>query len=73
MLFRLGFIVLDRNVFGFQVKPILKRGSIKNIREYTIMHNYIEMLYEKDPESFSQSANSERLNSMLNEYHNRNP
>ena len=72
LLFRFGVIVLDRNVFGFQVNPILKRGIIRNSREYRVMHNYIEMLFEQDPDNFNQNPNTEKLNSMMNVYHSEN-
>ncbi|MCH8499073.1 MAG: hypothetical protein LAT63_11390 [Marinobacter sp.] len=68
-LFRFGVIVLDRQVFGFQINPILRRGKIRNIREYKIMHNYIEMLFERDPELFNQSPDTAKLNSLMNAYH----
>jgi hypothetical protein len=71
-LFRFGVIVLDRHVFGFQVNPILRRGKIRNIREYKIMHNYIEMLFERDPELFDQSPDTAKLNSLMNAYHSEN-
>lgn len=71
-LLRLGVIVLDRHVFGFQVNPILRRGKIRSIREYKIMHNYIEMLFERDPELFNQNPETARLNSLMNAYHSEN-
>lgn len=67
-LFRFGVIVLDRKVFDFQVKPILNRGKIRNIREYRVMHNYIEMLFERDPELFNQNPETAKLNSMMNAF-----
>jgi hypothetical protein len=68
VLFRFDIIVLDRQVFGFQVNPILRRGRIRNIREYKIMHNYIEMLFERDPDLFNESPDTARLNTLMNAY-----
>ena len=68
LLFKFGVIVLDRKVFGFQVNPILHRGKIRNLREYRVMHNYIEMLFEQDPELFNQSPKTAKLNSMMNAF-----
>lgn len=72
LLFKFGVIFLDRNVFCFQVNPILKRGEIRNIREYRIIHNYIEMLFEKDPDGFNQSPNTKNMNIMINVYYSEN-
>lgn len=72
LLFRFGIVVLDRKVFNFQIDPILSRGKIKNIREYKIMHNYIEMLFERDPDEFHESSDTTKLNKMMNAYHNEN-
>jgi hypothetical protein len=72
LLFRSGIVVLDRKVFNFQVDPILSRGRIRNIREYKVMHNYIEMLFEQDPDGFNENSNTTKLNKMMNEYHDEN-
>ena len=65
--------MLDRNVFGFQINPILRRGEIKNINQYRIVHNYIEMVFENDPELFHKDPSIERLNSMMGKYHADHP
>lgn len=72
LLFRFGIVVLDRKVFNFQVDPILSRGRIRNIREYKIMHNYIEMLFERDPDGFNGSSDTKKLNEIMNTYHDEN-
>ncbi len=72
LLFRFGVVVLDRKVFDFQVDPILSRGRIRNIREYKIMHNYIEMLFERDPDGFNENSDTAKLNKMMNAYHDEN-
>ena len=72
LLFRFGIVVLDRKVFNFQIDPILSRGRIRNIREYKIMHNYIEMLFERDPDGFNESSDTIKLNKMMNTYHDEN-
>ena len=72
LLFKEGFVVLDRKVFGFQINPIVKRGEIRNIREYKIMHNYIEMLFEQNPDKFEKSSETSKMNKMMNLYHEKN-
>jgi len=72
LLFRYGVFVIDRKVFDFQASPIIKRGVIRNIREYRIMHNYIEMLFEKDPNGSSSNHDSKKLDSMMSAYHSEN-
>ncbi|AOW76896.1 hypothetical protein A3Q34_08530 [Colwellia sp. PAMC 20917] len=66
--FKFGYIVLDRKVFRFQVSHILKRGRINNIREYRVIHNYIEMLFENDPDSFEVNPSLPLLNKMMNDF-----
>jgi hypothetical protein len=72
LLFRFGVVVLDRKVFDFQINPILSRGRIRNIREYKVMHNYIEMLFERDPDGFTENSDTTKLNKMMNKYHDEN-
>jgi hypothetical protein len=72
LLFRFGIVVLDRKVFDFQIDPILRRGRIRNIREYKIMHNYIEMLFERDSGGFNESSDTTKLRRMMNTYHDEN-
>ena len=72
LLMRAGVIVLDRNVFEFQSKPIINRGEIRNIREYKVIHNYIEMRFEKDPIGFESRQETKKLNKLMNDYHANN-
>lgn len=69
--FQMGYFVLDRNVFGFQISPVLKRGKIENLRQYRIVHNYLEMQFEKSPGHFSNDEIVKKLNSMMSEFHSR--
>ncbi len=68
LLMRFGFIVFDRHVFDFQVQPIIKADKVTNIREYKIIHEYIEMSFEKDADKFASDPLFVRLDSMLGEY-----
>jgi hypothetical protein len=68
LLFKFGYIVLDRKIFRFQVSHILKRGRINNIREYRVIHNYIEMLFEIDPDTFEVNPSLPLLNKMMNDF-----
>jgi len=68
-LMKYGYIVFDRNVFYFQVSHIIERGKINNIREYKVMHNYIEMLFERDAHEFNKNPAVDKLNLMMNEFH----
>ncbi|CCN34753.1 exported hypothetical protein [Vibrio nigripulchritudo SO65] len=70
--FRFGFIVLDRCVFEFQLTPILKRGEIANLREYSVVHQYIEMKFEQDSESFQESEKIDRLNEIISNFDSQN-
>ncbi len=69
---KFDFIVLDRNVFYFQVSHIIKRQRINNLREYRAMHNYIEMLFERDPDSFETNPKLRLLNKMMGDYDSAN-
>ncbi len=69
LLFKQGLIVLDRNVFKFQIDPVLKRGKITNRRDYKIVHNFIEMSYDKDPDSAEQFPKVKKLNDMMAKFH----
>lgn len=71
--FRSGLIVLDRNVFGFQIDPIIKSGTIANINQYRIVHSYLEMKFEENPDSFESSETITKLNSMMAAFHENNP
>lgn len=72
-LFRVGVFVLDRNVFWFQIDPILKSGEIRNINQYRIVHNYVEMMFERDPDRYDKDPKVKRANEILVEYHDSNP
>lgn len=66
---RSGYLVIDRYVFGFQINPIIRSGEIKTVRQYRIVHNYIEMKFEQDHSDFETSPEIEQLNSMMVKYH----
>ena len=70
--FRAGYFVLDRNVFNFQINPILRKGKISSLNQYRIVHNYLEMKFEQDPNAFENSEIITRLNSMMVKYHEKN-
>jgi hypothetical protein len=36
------------------------------------MHNYIEMLFERDPDGFNENSDTAKLNKMMNAYHDEN-
>ncbi|EGG92877.1 hypothetical protein IMCC1989_2334 [gamma proteobacterium IMCC1989] len=67
--FRVGYFVLDRNVFGFQINPIVRNGEIKNINQYRIVHNYVEMKFEEDPDTFENNPLMKKLDKMMGEFH----
>jgi len=71
--FRVGIFVLDRQVFDFQINPIIRRGEIKNLRQYDIVHNYIEMKFETDPDDFKRNPTIKKLNAMMVRYHEKHP
>ena len=68
LLMRFGFIVFDRHVFDFQVQPIIKADKVTNIREYKIIHEYLEMSFERDPDKFASDPLFVRFDAMLGEY-----
>ena len=67
--FRSGYFVIDRFVFGFQINPIIRSGEIQTIQQYKIVHNYIEMKFEQDPNEFEKSPEIEKLNKMMVVFH----
>ena len=67
--FRSGYFVIDRFVFGFQINPIIRSGEIQTIQQYKIVHNYIEMKFEQDPNEFENSPEIEKLNKMMVVFH----
>jgi len=67
--FRAGYFVLDRNVFDFQINPIVRSGKITNINQYRIVHNYIEMKFEENPDKFENNPLMEKLDLMMGEFH----
>jgi hypothetical protein len=71
LLFRSGVIVLDRKVFQFQIDPVLERGEIANLRDYKIVHNFIEMMFDRDPDLFEKCPKIRKLNGMMNRFHER--
>lgn len=71
--FRVGIFVLDRQVFDFQVNPVIRSGEIKNFRQYDIVHNYIEMKFETDPDGFKTNPTIKKLNEMMVRYHELHP
>ena len=72
-LMRFGYIVFDRQVFDFQIEPIIESGKVTNLREYTIVHEYIEMNFENDPDKFSNNQLMEQLEAMLRTYEKNHP
>ena len=68
-LMKLDFIVFDRNVFYFQISHIERRGEILNTHEYRALLNYVEGLFERDPESFGADPRIEVYNEMLAAFH----
>ncbi|EGU58832.1 hypothetical protein VINI7043_03296, partial [Vibrio nigripulchritudo ATCC 27043] len=52
--------------------PILKRGEIANLREYSVVHQYIEMKFEQDSESFQESEKIDRLNEIISNFDSQN-
>ncbi|ADZ92015.1 hypothetical protein Marme_2790 [Marinomonas mediterranea MMB-1] len=71
LLFRYGVFVLDRNVFKFQINPILKKGVISNLRDFKIVHNYIEMCFERDPDKFERDPDMKKLDKMMGAYYDK--
>jgi uncharacterized membrane protein len=72
-LMRFGYVVFDRQVFDFQINPIIESGKVTNLREYTIVHEYIEMNFESDPDKFSNNPLMEQLDAMLGTYEKNYP
>ncbi len=69
---KFDFIVFDRKVFYFQISHIVKRGKIINLREYDAIHNYVEMLFEIDNDSFADREDVKIYNNLLVNFHNKN-
>ncbi len=69
LLMKFNFILIDRNVFDFQISHILERGSIQNQREYSAILNAVEQRFEKDNKGFASDSLVEKMNSMLADYH----
>ena len=67
-LLKYDYIVLDRNVFDFQISHILKRGKINNLREYNAILNSVEQRFEQDNEGFASDPTVEKLNELLAAY-----
>lgn len=72
-LMRFGYIVFDRQVFDFQIEPIIESGKVTNLREYTIVHEYIEMNFENNPDKFSNNQLMKQLEAMLRTYEKNHP
>jgi hypothetical protein len=70
---RFGYIVFDRCVFDFQINPVLDSGVINNLREYDIVHQYVEMKFEENPDDFERDADINKLDSMMGRYREKNP
>ncbi len=68
LLMKFGFIVLDRNVFEFQISHIESRGGIENLREYRAVQGFVEQEFEIDPNKFESSRRIESLNKMLADF-----
>jgi len=71
VLLKLGFIVFDRNVFGFQISHIRKRGRINNLREYNALLNSVEERFEKDNEGAATDPTIKELNALLVDFDQR--
>lgn len=71
VLMKLDFIVFDRNVFGFQISHIRKRGSINNLREYNAILNAVEERFEDDNEGAATDSVIKELNTLLADFHRR--
>lgn len=70
---RYGYIVFDRYVFDFQINPIIRADRINNLREYRIVHEFIEMSFEQNLQKFASDPLFDRLDVMLGEYEKNNP
>ena len=69
ILMRHGYIVFDRAVFDFQINPILNKGRIDNLRDYRVVHNYIEQTFEKDPDLMENNPKIDLCNEMMGDFH----
>lgn len=71
-LFRFGFFVIDRNVFDFQINPIIRKGKISNLRDYKVVHNFIEQTFEKDPRLMENNPKIDVCNKLMADFHKKN-
>ena len=70
VLIRFNYIVIDGYVIWWQVEPILRRGVLKNAREYRAILYYVEQVFSSGGfDRTEERALVERLNRLLSDYH----